>query len=87
MKTEQGYNGWANYPTWNVALWLDNDEGLYYASREVTATGEVHEAANALKDFTEQMTPDLGASFAADILGWALGQVDWREIVEAHRAE
>ena len=23
------YNGWSNYETWNVALWLDNDEGSY----------------------------------------------------------
>ena len=23
------FHGWANYQTWNVALWLQNDEGLY----------------------------------------------------------
>jgi len=23
------YNGWTNYQTWAVKLWMDNDEGAY----------------------------------------------------------
>ncbi len=36
-KPEPLYNGWANYQTWNVALWLQNDEGLYRLARNATS--------------------------------------------------
>jgi hypothetical protein len=27
--TQQTYNGWANYETWNVSLWIQNRQFLY----------------------------------------------------------
>lgn len=35
MSESEGYNGWKNYETWNVALWLDNDEGSYNEVRRL----------------------------------------------------
>jgi hypothetical protein len=31
--TDTEYNGWTNYETWNVGLWLGGDEGLYDIAR------------------------------------------------------
>ena len=30
---DTSYNGWTNYETWNVALWLQNDEVMYNMAR------------------------------------------------------
>lgn len=44
-KDEEGYNGWANYETWNVALWIGNDEGLQSMAK----------GCKSYADFVEQM--------------------------------
>lgn len=31
---DQTYNGWSNYETWNVALWIGGDEGLYALAKD-----------------------------------------------------
>ena len=30
---DKTYNGWKNRQTWNVALYIQNEEGLYFAAR------------------------------------------------------
>ncbi len=84
---DQTYQGWKNYPTWAVNLWLSNDEGLYHATvaRVEAAKDEGRvEVADTLKAWvTLDLAPDLGASFAADLLGYALDSVDWFEIADA----
>jgi hypothetical protein len=89
MSNQQGYNGWSNYPTWCVSLWLGNDRPLYDETRRrLRGLTQRHEAADALKTFVrDELAPDLGASFAADLLGYALDEVDWIEIVDAWRED
>jgi len=53
--TEKTYNGWTNYETWNVALWIGNDEGLYNMAREA---GSYRAFTGMMRDCECTETPD-----------------------------
>lgn len=90
-----GYNGWTNYETWVVKLWLDNDgTDLEEMAREclrdaIDKDQGKDDATICLRDQLEAYVDDLQelvnlptTGMFADLLGHALGMVDWREIAD-----
>ena len=60
------YNGWKNYETWNVALWIGNDEGMYACAQEAESYYDlmIHFFNNGVDE-----TPD-GVDFEDDSLDY-----------------
>ena len=83
------YNGYKNYQTWNVALWIDNDESTCDLILDLIARcKDDYEAAEELKRFIEEANPlaDTATMFT-DLLNSALAEVDYMEIIESHKED
>lgn len=97
MTNDTTYNGWTNYATWVVNLWLDNDSYSFDCAE--IAAGCVQQAIDdddtdtkptamtamaarleEMVDEWQDMAEHKPAGLFADLLGYALGTVDWREI-------
>jgi len=79
------YNGYHNYETWCVALWIDNDQGLAEARWELVREHEASpfNLAIHLHSWTHKtLIPDLGSCLAQDLLLASMSEVNWTELAE-----
>lgn len=85
------YNGWANYETWLVNLWIDNEQGDQEYWQEQAAEclegqeGSVEDATDRLEDLIQDWYGEARAACQTpgvfgDLLQSALSEVNWREL-------
>lgn len=86
------YQGWKNYPTWAIQLWLFNDQATYnfWVSQAKAYQGQEGgkwKLADAIKESLETDSPFEDSKRTADVyndlLTWAISQADYGEIAEA----
>jgi hypothetical protein len=58
---DERYNGWVNRETWSLALWIDNDQGLY---------NEKEEKIDSLIDRTIDIDEDTKLAITAEFGEW-----------------
>lgn len=71
---EEGYQGWANYETWNVALWIGNDEGLYHLAKEYS------HRAHPYADFARELVREFNSKETPDGVLWLDPDLDYQEL-------
>ncbi len=73
------YNGWANYHTWNVALWISNDQSLYNEARHY-ASAYFNRDACTYADFIAEAMPSAWGDITPDGVSWTDPTLDHDEL-------
>jgi hypothetical protein len=91
--TENSYNGWSNYETWNFKLWLDNDQKTQemvfnFVKTSVVfykkSSDAIHNIRTQLEQYAQENAPELPNGFYSDILGASIRSVNYYQIADAY---
>lgn len=74
MMEDTTFNGWKNYETWNVALWIGNDYGLYCAALDYKEKVD----DPTYREFVEYL--EMGDNTTPDGVAWLDDELDYDEL-------
>ncbi len=74
------YNGWKNRQTWNVALWIGNNESLYRAAVDFARRGKARGWHPTYKTFIK--INGLAGTKTPDGVAWDGSRLDYRALSE-----
>ena len=97
MTADKNYQGWTNYETWCIALWIGNEQGshnywleqaeeIFRRSKADNVLTQSERArfdlADQLKSEIEDGAPELNGMYA-DLLTAAISEANWSEIANS----
>jgi hypothetical protein len=82
------YNGWTNWETWNVELWIDNEEGIYREKQRFLRRNSEEDEIDAdkVEKFCRDIFPDGTPDMKDDPRG-DMNRVNWEELAESWSEE
>ena len=82
--TDETYNGFSNWETSNVSLWLSNDEGIYLNTIDLLSKDYKynHQRFKALKDYVSFL---IDSEIITDKI--SIHRVDFKEVAEGFSEE
>ncbi len=84
MSEREGYNGFRNFATWQVSVWLDNSEELLWRFQQIGVSLEnSDDLSEWLEAYFEALNPVEGSGdLYSDLMQNMLSQVDWERLAE-----
>ena len=76
--TDTTYNGWSNRETWNVVLWMMNDQCFYYTAKQAARV----DLLNPYQFFVDEMR-DMNCQYTPDCVSWTDDNINQCEVNEA----